>query len=197
MANVFILCAGRSASTALAQALQPVSNYTVAHESRCGLLSDDKLDYPKNHIEIDNRLIWFVDLLDRKYGEEAKYVYLYRDLDKIAKSYLERWHLKVSIVHAFGHGILMKEKIPYSERLEVCRDYASVVDRKIRCFLSDKADSLIINSECLESDLGKLFDFVGASGSLKDCEDILAQPHNLNKTSWAVKQARKIISVLR
>lgn len=197
MKNVFILCAGRSASTALARALQPINNYTASHESRCGFLLDDKLNYPDNHIEIDNRLIWFVDLLDDKYGEEAKYVYLFRDLNKIAHSYEERWHLNVSIVRAYGHGILMKDKISSRERIDVCKDYAATVDRKIRNFMSKKPNSLIIDSENLAKDFDKLYEFIGAKGNLGACKEILNSPHNLNKTNWAVKKVRKLVSYLK
>jgi hypothetical protein len=197
MTNIFILCAGRSASTALAKALQPLSNYTAAHESRCGVSSDVKLDYPENHIEIDNRLIWFVDLLDEKYGSQAKYVYLHRDLSKIAMSYSERWHLSVSIVKAYGHGILMKDKIASAERLDVCMDYANVVDRKIRAFLKTKENSLIIDSDNLSSDFDKLLGFLDAQGDLNACKKILETKHNLNKTNWLIKQARKMVAAVR
>lgn len=197
MANIFILCAGRSASTTLAQALQPVSNYTASHESRCGVLSDEKLNYPVNHIEIDNRLIWFADLLDEKYGKNAKYIYLYRDLDKVASSYRERWHLTVSIVRAFGHGILMKDKILRNERLSVCKDYASVVDKKIRLFISRKENSLVIDCEKLNEDFDKLYEFIGAEGNLEACKRILEIPYNLNKTNFVTKNLRKVASILR
>jgi hypothetical protein len=55
--NVFVLCSVRTASTALTAACKHITNYTSAHESRVNKLSSTKLNYPDQHIEIDNSLI--------------------------------------------------------------------------------------------------------------------------------------------
>lgn len=65
--NVFVLCTGRCGSTTLfAQACQHIENYTASHESKIFLLGDKRLEYSQNHIEVDNRLSWFLGSLEKK-----------------------------------------------------------------------------------------------------------------------------------
>ena len=74
--NVFVLCTGRCGSTTFVQACQHIENYTASHESKISLLGDQRLEYSQNHIEVDNRLSWFLGSLDKKYGDNAFYVHL-------------------------------------------------------------------------------------------------------------------------
>jgi phosphopantetheinyl transferase (holo-ACP synthase) len=185
--NVFILCSGRTASTALSAACQHITNFTSAHESRVNILSKIKLDYPDQHIEIDNRLIWFSELLDEKFGKSAKYIHLTRDKHKVAASYAERWQLTESIVKAYGHGILMKPKIAKSDRLQVCLDYVEFVEKKIELFLKDKPESPKISVENLSDDFVKLWGFVGAQGNLEFALSEFDKRHNTNKLSFLGK----------
>lgn len=185
--NIFVLCAGRTASTALTAACQHITNYTSAHESRVGILSTKKLDYPDSHIEIDNRLIWFSHQLNAKYGDTAKYIHLKRDRIKVAKSYAERWNLNESIVKAFGHGILMKPTIRKKERMEVCLDYVNFVENNIEAFLSDKSHKLIIQTETLKDDFKILWEFIDAQGDFQQATREFDIAHNINQTSWLSK----------
>ena len=57
--NIFILSTGRCGSNTFIKASQHIMNYSSAHESRHGLIGDERLKYPENHIEADNRLSWF------------------------------------------------------------------------------------------------------------------------------------------
>ena len=61
--NVFVLCTGRCGSVTLYKICKHIQNFTSGHESR------KKLDfkYQENHIEIDNRLSWFLGRLDDKF----------------------------------------------------------------------------------------------------------------------------------
>ncbi|MFT4731593.1 MAG: hypothetical protein ACI89W_000603 [Gammaproteobacteria bacterium] len=186
MSNVFILCAGRTASTALTAACTHITNFSSAHESRVNQLSSTKLDYPTQHIEIDNRLIWFGAALDNKYGDSAKYVHLTRDKHKVAASYAERWNLSESIVKAYGHGILMKPKIAKSERLDICLDYVEFVESQIELFLKDKPNYIKISVEELSTGYAQLFDFIGAEGDLNAGLNEFEKKHNKNKTSILV-----------
>ena len=63
---------------------------TVGHESRRDVV-DDRLNYPANHIEVDNRLSWFLGSLERQYGADAFYVHLVRDPNEVVESLLARW----------------------------------------------------------------------------------------------------------
>ena len=80
---VFVLSAGRAGSNTFAQACQHITNYTAGHESRVGMVADDKLSYPERHIEADNRLVWLLGRIEQQYGDEAYYVYLRRDIKRI------------------------------------------------------------------------------------------------------------------
>ena len=83
--NIFILNTGRCGSTTFIRACQHISNFTATHESRSGLIGEERLNYPDNHIEADNRLSWFLGRLDRKYGDNAFYLHMSRDRSQTAK----------------------------------------------------------------------------------------------------------------
>lgn len=181
MRNVFVLCAGRTASTAFAAACSHFTNYTAGHETRATVVGASRLDYPQGHIEIDNRLAWFLGGLDERYGDDAYYVYLTRDLDAVARSYLNRWHLTVSIVRAFAQGILMKRDISASERLDICRHYAEAVDQNIRCFLKDKPNVKFIRLESIQDEFEQFMAWIDAQGDTKKALEEWQVRHNLNK----------------
>jgi phosphopantetheinyl transferase (holo-ACP synthase) len=185
--NVFVLCSGRTASTALNAACTHITNYTSAHESRVDKLSSIKLNYPDQHIEIDNRLIWFAALLKEQFGASAKYVHLTRDKHKVAASYAQRWQLNESIVKAYGHGILMKPKIAKSERFGICLDYVEFVEKQIELFLNDKNEHIKISVENLSHGFVQLWDFVGAQGDLTLALREFEKKHNTNKTNVLAK----------
>ena len=132
MKNIFCLCAGRTASTSFAKACSHIPNFTSAHESLVGILSTHRSDYPSHHIEIDNRLVWFLPQLDKNFAyKDTFYIHLKRNKVNVAKSYLKRWHLKESIVKSYGHGILMKNIISEAEKMSVCLEH---VDSSIDIF---------------------------------------------------------------
>ena len=66
--NVFILCTGRCGSMSISRACKELDNYTSGHETRITKLGDERINFPENHIEADNRLAWFLGRLDEKYG---------------------------------------------------------------------------------------------------------------------------------
>ena len=103
--NVFILCTGRCGSTTFAKACGHIANYSSAHESRFGLVGEDRLDYPEDHIEADNRLSWMLGPLAKLYGNEAFYVHLRRDNETTAASFERRWG--TGIIEAYTSGVLV------------------------------------------------------------------------------------------
>ncbi|MFO8086269.1 MAG: hypothetical protein R6T91_00500, partial [Bacteroidales bacterium] len=49
---------------------------TAGHETNRQKI-DSRLDYPDNHVEVDNRLVWFLGGLDKRYDDgNTFYVYL-------------------------------------------------------------------------------------------------------------------------
>ena len=89
--NVFVLCTGRCGSTTFIESCRHIRNFSCAHESRTRLLGNERLAYPPNHIEADNRLSWFLGRLDREYGDDAFYVHLVRNTKDVARSYARRF----------------------------------------------------------------------------------------------------------
>jgi len=102
--NIFILNTGRCGSTTFIRACQHISNYSAAHESRLKLIGEQRLQYPPRHIEADNRLSWYLGRLDQRYGDQAFYVHLQRELQATAASYAKRRDF--GLMKAFREGIL-------------------------------------------------------------------------------------------
>jgi hypothetical protein len=69
--QVFVLCTGRCGSMTFTRACQHMTNFTAGHESRKRFLFGEKLSYPRNHIEADNRLSWCLGVLNDRYGASA------------------------------------------------------------------------------------------------------------------------------
>jgi len=55
------------------------------------MYGEERLNYPQNHIEADNRLSWLLGRLDEKYGDDAFYVHLKRDENATAASFVKRY----------------------------------------------------------------------------------------------------------
>ena len=160
--NVFVLCTGRCGSTTFAQACQHVQNYTASHESRISLIGDQRLQYPQNHIEVDNRLSWFLGSLEKKYGDYAFYVHLKRDIMSTAKSYAER--RDSPIIKGFSESIIIPKHFKY-ERIDICIDYCNTVNSNIELFLKNKSHKMEFNLENAQEDFGKFWSLISAKGN--------------------------------
>ncbi|MCS3662077.1 hypothetical protein [Salinibacter ruber] len=90
--NVFVLCTGRCGSTTFARACEHIENYSAAHESRAGKIKG-RVNYPARHIEVDNRLSWFLGRLDEVYGDDLFYVHLRRNPRATAESFADRYEV--------------------------------------------------------------------------------------------------------
>jgi len=146
------------------KACQHILNYSSAHESRMAMLGEDRLDYPKNHIEADNRLSWILGRLDEKYGEDAFYVHLKRNDIDTAYSFTKRYDF--GIIQAYrGNGIvpgLPEEHDPMSVTL----DYCNTVNSNIELFLKDKPKKMTIHLENIRTDFTKFWNLINAEGDL-------------------------------
>jgi len=162
--NVFILNTGRCGSLTFIKACQHISNYSCAHESRTGLLGHARLQYPDDHIEADNRLSWFLGKLDRKFGNDAIYVHLKRDLDQTAISYSRRL-FPGGIIPAYRSGILlfMPDNIPV---ISVAQDYCDTVNSNIELFLKDKDSKMEFRLENARQDFVIFWKMISAEGDL-------------------------------
>lgn len=161
--NVFVLNTGRCGSTTFAAACTHITNFSSGHETRSGLLGDQRVAFADYHIEVDNRLTWFLGRLDAAYGAEAYYVHLKRDDDAVARSFARR--KSFGIMKAYREGLLMgvSEMTP---DLAVAEDYCRCVSENIEGFLKDKPNVMRMSLEQIESEFEAFWHWIGAQGDL-------------------------------
>lgn len=169
MDNIFVLCTGRCGSVTFAKACDHLTNYSSGHESNSRLVGDGRLRYPSGHIEVDNRLAWYLGRLGAAYDDERTlYVHLKRDPEEVAQSHVLRWEstFKASMIRAYGQGIVMMgSEWPFERRIEVCRDYVSTVTANIEEFLKYR-ESVTVELESAQKDFSGFLDRIGAEGDL-------------------------------
>ncbi|MEM9887899.1 MAG: hypothetical protein AAF849_18535 [Bacteroidota bacterium] len=178
--NVFILNTGRCGSTTLIRACQHITNYTSLHESRSSMLAEERLNYPDQHIEADNRLLWFLGQLDEKYGDDAFYVHLKRERVATVASYNRRWHSGVTIVKGFGEHILIRRgnQISDLERLQISADYYDTANANITFFLKDKTHKMEMHLESMNEDFKSFWKKINAKGDQEAALVALNQKYN-------------------
>ena len=162
--NVFILNTGRCGSTTFIKACQHITNYSSAHESQSTLIGEQRLSFPENHIEADNRLSWILGRLDAAYGNEAFYIHLSREKNITAKSFAKRNDF--GIMKAYREGILMQEQQTDSA-LELAQDYIETIESNIVLFLKDKTQTMEFNLESAEQDFKQFWKLINAEGDLE------------------------------
>jgi len=141
-----------------------MTNYSALHESRTSLIGDERLAYPDHHIEADNRLSWFLGRIEQKYGDNAFYVHLNRDLQKTAASFARRDDY--GIMKAYREGILLGGEETQSAH-EIALDYIDTVERNIEQFLSDKSKKMAFRLESAKADFKQFWHCIGAEGDLQ------------------------------
>ena len=159
--NVFILSTGRCGSMTFSKASQHISNYSSGHETRLPLIGHERLAYPENHIESDNRLCWILGRLDYVYGDNAIYVHLTRNKQEVAESYARRHDF--GIMKAYREGILLGGDPSVSD-LDVALDYIETVESNIILFLNNKSRILNFKLESAKQDFKFFWDYIGAEG---------------------------------
>ncbi|MEN8180710.1 MAG: hypothetical protein ABFS39_19105 [Pseudomonadota bacterium] len=161
--NVFILNAGRCGSTTFIQSCRHIANYTALHESRSTLTGEERLAYPTNHIEADNRLCWLLGRLEQQFGNDAFYVHLTRDPAASANSFVRR--ADFGIMKAYREGILLGGAQQTAQ--DIAFDYLDTVDSNIALFLKDKANRMDFRLETAETDFTRFWQKIGAEGNLE------------------------------
>ena len=177
--NVFVLCTGRCGSKTFAKACEHITNYTAGHETRCRVFGPERLAYPDRHIEVDNRLAWFLGRLNAAYGDDAFYVHLTRDPEEVAASYNSRWSISQSVVRAYRNGILMLPR--HESDITICRDFVDTVNSNIEHFLQDKSRQLHIRMETAAEEFQGFWERIGAEGDLDAAVSEWRTPHNARK----------------
>jgi len=165
--NVFVLNSGRCGSTTFIKACQHITNFSAAHESLLEKIGGQRLDYPKNHIEADNRLSWLLGRLDKSYGDDAFYVHLKRRPQDTASSFAKR--IDFGILKAYEQGVLMHDthQLPAND---IASDYIETTNSNIELFLKDKTHKMLISLETVQTDFTDFWQRIGAQGN---CDDAL------------------------
>lgn len=140
-----------------------MTSHTAGHETRISLIGDERLAYPADHIEADNRLTWLLGRLEDRYGGDAYYVHLTRDHTATAQSFVARY--RRGIMLAYRNGIIHKpaEDVP---PLDMALDYVRTVDRNIAAFLKDKPHVMEVRLEHAKDDFHAFWDWIGAEGDV-------------------------------
>lgn len=159
--NIFVLCTGRCGSTTFAVACRNATNFTAGHETRIHIFGPERLAYPDNHIEVDNRLSWLLGRLDRQYGNRAAYVHLIRNEEDTAASFLRR---KTGIIVAYREEIINTGL--QENTMDLCLDYCRTVNANIQAFLQDKTKALIVRLEQAAEDFSRFWHKAGITGDL-------------------------------
>ncbi|MDD4882105.1 MAG: hypothetical protein PHX10_11065 [Gallionellaceae bacterium] len=162
--NVFILNSGRCGSTTFIQACRHISNFSAGHETRVQLIGAERLAYPDNHIEADNRLSWLLGRLDAAYGDAAYYVHLSREREAVAASFARR--AGFGIMKAYREGILL-DGVPSLTAEAVAGDYLDTVEANIELFLRDKSHRMAVRLEQARVDFPAFWRWIGAEGDLE------------------------------
>lgn len=176
--NIFVLSTGRCGSLTFNEACQHMTNFTAGHESQARILGDDHFIYPENHIEIDNRLSWFLGRIDKNYGKDAYYVHLTRDIQKTALSYKKRFGS--GIIRGYAKGMMMGHH-PKSVAMELCIDYCKTVNANIELFLKDKPNVMDIQLENGEKQFEQFWHWIKAEGDIESALSEWNITHNSSK----------------
>ena len=186
--NVFVLTTGRSGSLTFAEACRHITNYSSGHESRVGLVGAERLAYPNDHIEIDNRLAWFPGRLAAAYGDDAFYVHLRRDESATAASFVKRWNKPA--MRAYRQGILWDVDAG-TDRMDLALDLVRTLNSNIELYLRDKSATMTIDIEEATAAFPDFWARIGAKGDLEAALAELSVKHHEGKTRRATPRSNE------
>lgn len=170
--NIFVLNTGRCGSLTFAKACRHITNFTSGHESNIGICGPTRLKFPDNHIEVDNRLSWFLGRLDFEYGNRAFYVHLRRNRDDVVASFAKR---EGGIMKAYTNGGIIFDRI---SPLAAAADYYETVTANIELFLRDKTQKMVFQIESANEALEEFWTAIGAQGDKQLALDEFKRRYN-------------------
>lgn len=188
--RVFVLRTGRCGSVTFYKACRHIENYSCGHERNMAVLGYNRLEYPNQHIEVDNRLAWFGGRLLQQYRYRIHpffYVWLHRDPLATAQSFCKRWDtgLMNSYVNGIYHGDAvdrLKKKLSLNDsnkhlssedvisevQLQAAMDLVSTVNENISLLLSrvPASQQCVVHLESAKADFQYFWQRIGARGNL-------------------------------
>ena len=200
--NVFVLCTGRCGSTALADACEFITNFSSGHETRAGIVGTDRTSFSDNHIEIDNRLAWYLGRIDEEFGQGAYYVHMKRDFEKVVNSYSIRKNF--GLMKMFQNGMLIGQDQDVFDDKDLARDICSTIESNIQHFLKDKPNQMEMNLETVQADFEKFWNWIGAEGDYQQALNTFDIPANttedlMNRSnnSFPLRAFRKFVRIVK
>lgn len=164
-------------------------------------LASERIEFPDNHIEADNRLSWLLGRLDMRYGDEAYYVWLKRDDRQVSESYSKRWGGGHLIMEGYCRSVLQFPESSNINRVEVASDYVGTVDANIQLFLKDKTNGMIFRLENARADFERFWNWIGAEGNLSKALNEWERTYNATasekRSNLFQRGTRKVVRILR
>lgn len=170
--RVFVLCTGRCGSTTFVQAANHADNFSAGHETQVhhmGYSTSPRTEYPDNHIEVDNRLVWFLGRLYQRYGETPLYVHLRRDAASTAESFAHpKFFEGEGLMRAYRTGMIRTQQHVRSEPMptdeQVARHYVDTVHAQIETFLRERDHTATVHLSEAKNDFAEVWDRISAAG---------------------------------
>ena len=180
--RVFVIGTGRCGTVTLSKALALQFSYSVGHESRTTLFKD-RLCYPDNHIEVDNRLSWFTGLLREIYDpQETVFVHMRRDAHAVAMSYALRYR-PGGLLHAFMHGIIQTTpgNATHEDRVHTSLLMVEAIQSQCELFLQSVPMAVTIDLEQPRDGIRLLCEYVHLQKYEDTFLDAMGQVHNASR----------------
>lgn len=176
--QVFVLCTGRCGSTTFFRAMEHATNYSAGHETRTHMLGDARFDYPKKHVEADNRLSWLLGRLDARFGDRAFYAHLTRDPEAVAQSFAGRANRGIMLTYRTEILMGATRRNSEAKMLDFARDYVYTITANIENFLRDKPSQMAFQLEEATDAFPEFWDHIAAEGDLTKASGEFAVRHN-------------------
>jgi len=160
------------------------------------MLGRERLNFPVNHIEADNRLTWFLGRLEKTYGDDAVYVHMKRDAGAVAESFVKRYD-NGGIMRAYRTGGILMDLPEQADPLRVAMDYCDTVNSNIEAFLSNKTKKMEFRLETGKEDFVAFCQLIGAEVDMDAALAEFDNTHNASAKRPIHSYRRKLRSMLR
>jgi len=162
---------------------QHIDNFTIGHESQVELLGNTRFQFPDQHIEVDNRLIWQLGGLNQYIGDDALYVHLVRERTAVKKSFIKRLYQPKSIFYGYCEAIkkTTPENLSHDEIEKLADDFLDSVDANINFFLENKTHQMVFQLENYQQDFSSFWNRINASGDYQKALNEWTKKYNPSK----------------